>query len=520
MKKIHKLVLKSYMGPMIMTFFIVIFILMMNFVWRYIDDLVGKGLDAGVVIELILYATVNMIQLGLPLAVLLATIMTMGNLGENYELLAMKSAGMSLFRIMRPLVYVVILISIGSFFIINNLAPYSNRKMFGIIRDIKQQNQALEFQDGLFFNGIDDMSIRVEHQDPETHLLTNVLIYDNRSSNGDMNTTIADSGYIRLSDDKKYLLVTLYHGNTYEETRSSQWYTKSTLRHHSFDRQEGKIPVDGFDFERSDDTGFAGNAQTQNIVQLQHAIDSLDLLVNTSTASSYNPLLREHLFLKDADGVVPPDTVYVDRSEHVYLLSAADSVKSLDTRVLDRIYDQAANDASRAQSSMSFDETTSKEALNQLYRSKNEWHRKLALPVSILIFFLVGAPLGAIIRKGGLGMPIVISVIFFVIYYVISISGEKYAKEGTWTSLEGMWFSSMVLFPIAVYLTYKANSDSALLDVDWYAGRIKKYKAKLLDHLPAPLAMRLADAEEKAKLRIERRKEQFRSWKNKRKSSE
>lgn len=199
MKTIYKLILKSYIGPMFATFFIVIFILMMNFVWRYIDDLVGKGLDAAVIIELIMYATVNMIQMGLPLAVLLATIMTMGNLGENYELLAMKSAGMSLLKIVRPLVFVVLLISIGSFFIINNLAPYSNKKMFSIIHDIQRQNQALEFQDGLFFNGIDNMSIRVEHQNPESKLLTGVLIYDNRSSGGNMTTTIADSGYIRLS---------------------------------------------------------------------------------------------------------------------------------------------------------------------------------------------------------------------------------------------------------------------------------------------------------------------------------
>ena len=226
----------------------------------------GKGLDAAVIIELILYATVNMIQMGLPLAVLLATIMAMGNLGENYELLAMKSAGMSLLKIVRPLVFVVLLISIGSFFIINNLAPYSNKKMFSIIHDIQRQNQALEFQDGLFFNGIDNMSIRVEHQNPETKLLTGVLIYDNRSSGGNMTTTIADSGYIRLSEDKRYLLVTLFNGSTYEHTRSSQWYNKNSMRHHSFERQDGQIPMTGFDFERTDENLFSGSSQTQNIV--------------------------------------------------------------------------------------------------------------------------------------------------------------------------------------------------------------------------------------------------------------
>lgn len=483
MKTIHKLVLKAYLGPMFMTFFIVIFVLMMNFVWRYIDELVGKGLDAGVIIELIMYATVNMIPMGLPLAILLATIMTMGNLGENFELLAMKSAGMSLPRIMQPLTIVVGLISIGSFFIVNNLVPYANKKMLSIIYDIRQQNQALEFQDGLFFNGIDDMSIRVEKQDPTTKLLRGVLIYDNRSSNGNMTTTIADSGYIRLTDDKKYLLVTLYNGETYEQTRNNQWYTKSTLRHHKFDRQDGKIPMSGFDFERSDENLFSNNSQTKNINELQHAIDSLDTTVGNITTTAYTPLLREQIFVRDPDAVTPPDSIHIDRSGmgEIYVI---DSIAKSDVRTRSRIWNGARQSAKNSRNMFSFDESTSKEALNQLYRSKNEWHRKLALPVSIMIFFLVGAPLGAIIRKGGLGMPIVISVIFFVIYYIISISGEKLAKEGTWNSFFGMWISSLILAPIAVYLTYKATNDSALLDVDWYIGRYKHYKEVFLAKLP------------------------------------
>ena len=483
MKTIDKLILKSYLGPMVATFFIVIFILMMNFVWRYIEDLVGKGLDAAVIIELICYATVNMIQMGLPLAVLLATIMTMGNLGENYELLAMKSAGMSLLQIVRPLVLVVTLISIGSFFIINNLAPYSNKKMFSIIHDIQKQNQALEFQDGLFFNGIDNMSIRVEHQNPETKLLTGVLIYDNRASGGNMTTTIADSGYIRLSDDKRYLLVTLFNGSTYEHTRNSQWYTKSTMRRHAFERQDGQIPMTGFDFERSENL-FIGSSQTQNIIELQHNIDSLETVVNRTTTMAYNPLLRDQIFIKDPDAISPPDTVVVDRSAKVYSKYLLDSIETMTTRDKKRLYSNARQSAVAARNSFSFDESTSKEALNQLYRSKNEWHRKLALPVSIFIFFLVGAPLGAIIRKGGLGMPIVISVIFFVIYYIISISGEKMAKEGSWSSLLGMWISSIVLFPLAVYLTHKATNDSALLDFDWYIGKYKHYKEIVVAKLP------------------------------------
>ncbi len=476
MKTIHKLILKAYLGPMILTFFIVMFVLMMNFVWRFIDELVGKGLSAGIIIELMTYAMANMLPLGLPLAVLLAAIMTMGNLGENYELLAMKSAGMSLVKITRPLLILVSLIAIASFFIGNNLVPYANKKMYSIIYDIRQQRQTLEFQDGLFFNGIDDMSIRVAHQDPETGLLHDVLIYDNRSANGNMNTIVADSGYINLSDDKRYLLVTLFNGETYEQTRNSQWYNKSALRRHTFDVQKQSIPMDGFAMERSNNN--ISNSQTKNINQLQGDIDSLELRVNTATSSSYEPLLKEQIFVRDHNVLPLPDSLRTDKRGFRDMM-AVDSIGRLPLREKERIWNQARAQAKNSRNMFSFDETTAKEALNQLYRSKVEWHKKVSLPVSIIIFFLIGAPLGAIIRKGGLGLPVVVSVIFFVIYYMISLSGEKQVKEGNWEAVYGMWISSFILAPIAVYLTYKATNDSALLDTDWYAGRIKALRERV-----------------------------------------
>ena len=236
MKKIYKLVLKAYIGPLVATFFIVQFVLMMNFVWRYIDELTGKGLEVSTIIELFICATINMIPLGLPLAMLLSAIMAMGNLGENFELLAMKSAGLSLPRIMSPLIAVVSLISVGSFFVSNNLVPYANQRMYDIMFDIREQRQELQFKDGMFFNGLPDMSIRVGHQDEVTKLLTDVLIFDTRDEMGNMTTTIADSGYIRMSDDKAYLYVTLYNGQTYEHTRNSQWYDRNTMRQHSATR--------------------------------------------------------------------------------------------------------------------------------------------------------------------------------------------------------------------------------------------------------------------------------------------
>ena len=471
MKTIHKLVLKSYLGPMILTFFIVMFVLMMNFLWRYIDELVGKGLSAGIIIELLGYAMTNMIPMGLPLSMLLAAIMTMGNLGENYELLAMKSAGMSLPKIIRPLVILVGVIAVGSFFIANNLVPAANKKLASTLYDIRKQKQTLEFRDGLFFNGLENMSIRVGHQDPQTKLLTDVLIYDNSAANGNMRTTLADSGYIRLSDDKRFLMVTLFHGENYEQTRNNQWYSKSALRHDKFDRQDLAVSMSGFDMQRSDANSFSNNSQTKNIVELERDIDSLGKIVNTATARSYEPLLKDQIFSKDP--TILFDTLGVDK-RRFRDFSAADSISKLGLREKAQVWTQARSLSKNSRAMFNYDERSAKDALNLLYRSQIEWHSKWSLPVSILIFFLIGAPLGAIIRKGGLGMPIVISVIFFVIYYIISITGQKLAKEGTWAAGYGMWLSTFILTPVAAYLTYKATNDSSLLDTDWY---IVKYKA-------------------------------------------
>lgn len=460
-----------------MTFFIIMFILLMNILWRFIDELVGKGLSMSIILELLGYALITMLPMGLPLVMLLAAIMTMGNLGENYELLAMKSAGMSLPKILKPLTVLVGIMAIGSFFLINNLVPYSYRQMYSLRYDIRQQKQTLEFQDGLFFNGIDDMSIRVGHQNPETGLLTDVLIYDNRSTDGNMTTTMADSGYIRLSDDKKFLRVTLYHGETYDQSRNSQkWYSQSALSRHIFDVQKLNIPMEGFDMARTD-AELYNNEQTKNIAELETVIGELEEAVNTSTTRSYEPLLKEHIFAKDHTILPLPDSLMYDKTGF-RAVEAMDSIALLDTRQAEEVWDRARNAAKSSRGMFNFDESAAKESLNQLYRSKVEWHRKISLPISIMIFFLIGAPLGAIIRKGGLGMPIVISIIFFVIYYIISLSGEKMAKEGTWEAIYGMWLSAFILAPIALYLTYQATNDSGLLDLDWYIGKWKAFKER------------------------------------------
>ncbi len=482
MKKIHTLVLKAYLGPLLAVFFIVQFILMLNFVWRYIDELTGKGLEASTIAELFICGSINMIPLGLPLAMLLSAIMTMGNLGENFELLAMKSAGLSLMRILKPLLVVVGLISVGSFFIQNNLVPYANQRMYDILFDVREQRQELKFQDGVFFNGLPDMSIRVGHQDEKTGLLTDVLIYDTRSDNGDMTTTLADSGYIHMSNDKAYLYVTLFNGRTYEHTRNSQWYDRNTMREHQFSRQDGTFPVDKVAKRDGDMSREFSESQTRNMVELEELMDSLQILINRSTMATYEPLLKRQIFVRDTT-IIPNDSVVFDRSQYK-AFSHYDSITELSMRKRAKVYSVASNTSRSAQGAYSFDEQSSKVALTQLYRAETEWHRKLTMPVSIIVFFMIGAPLGAIIKKGGLGLPIVISVIFFVIYYVISVSGEKMAKEGTWDSVYGMWMPVVVLTPVAIYLTYKATNDSSLLDMDWYDVRIRKLRRALSKRLP------------------------------------
>ncbi|MBR2424178.1 MAG: LptF/LptG family permease [Tidjanibacter sp.] len=477
MKTIHKFTLKAFLGPMVLSFFIVMFILMMNFVWRYIDELVGKGLSFDVIVELLFYATANMMPLGIPLATLFAAIMTMGNLGEHNELLAMKSAGMSLPNILKPLIGVVLVVAVSSFFVVNNLVPYSNKKMMAILYDIKQQKETMEFKDGIFFNGIENMNIRVGHQDPDTGLLSDILIYDTRDRHGNMTTTVADSGYIYMSDDKKFLMIKLYNGQTYETTRNYKWNTENAIRHQIFKVQNGALEIEGFDFSRTDMNLFS-NHQTKTTSELQVDIDSLRVEADRGSARSYEPLLKNNLLTEDESALGLFDTVKVDYSYKV----PTNLMKALDTLTIKQkrdIVQTAKTNARNPRYSLNRNENTAKETLNKLYRSQVEWHRKVSLPISVIIFFLIGAPLGAIIRKGGLAMPVVVSVLFFVIYYVISIAGEKMAKEGTWNAAFGMWFSAIILLPIALYLTRIATNDSNLFNVDWYVVQFGKAKAKV-----------------------------------------
>ena len=477
MVRVHRLVIKAYMGPLAATFFIVLFILMMNFVWRYIDELTGKGLDFLTISELVVCATANMIPLGLPLALLLSSIMALGNLGENFELLAMKSSGMSIMRILKPLFIIVALIAVFSFYLTNNIVPAANQRMYDIIFDIREQRQELKFQDGMFFNGLPNMNIRVGHQDDKTQRLEDILIFDTRDANGDMSTTVAESGFIHMSEDKSYLYITLNNGSTYEHTRSGQWYDKNSIRIHEFTRQDATIPVAKVALPDGNMEREFTESRTRNMSGLEELMDSLELQIADYNVKSLTPLVKRQIFRRDTT-IFPDDSVQFDRSAFKPI-NFYDSINDLSIRERAKVYQSAFSNARSAQGSYSYDEQSSKIPLTQYYMSLNEWHRKLTLPVTIIIFFMIGAPLGAIIRRGGLGLPAVISVIFFVIFYVISIWGEKIAKEGTWDALYGMWLPIPIFMLVAIYLTVKAKNDSSLLDTDWYDVRIRRFTKRI-----------------------------------------
>lgn len=473
MKVAYRFILRAYLGPMILTFFIVMFILLMHYLWMNIDDLVGKGLSMAVIFELIMYAAATLIPMGLPLATLLASIMTMGRLGENNELLALKAAGVSLPRITRPLVAIMVFVSIGSFFVMNNLTPFSYQKMFTLLSDISKQRQEMEFTDGIFFNGIPDMSIRVEKQDGGTNLLHDVLIYDNTDKTN-MRTTLADSGFIKISDDKKYLEVILFDGEVYEENRNYNWFNKNVLSHHIFSRQDMLVPISGFAMERSEVDGFGSNSKTKNMKELSHDIDSIrhsrDSLVLTFTDSfTRNYTFKELQKYRSVDSLPA-------LNQPTTPLPLLDTMS---TEERQKIFSDARDLASGAQGYVKYESRFPVYASNMLYRAQADYQRKLALPFSIMIFFLIGSALGAIIRKGGLGMPIVVSVIFFVIYHIISITGDKFVEDGSMHPFIGTWLPSIVFLPIAVFLTIKSTNDSSLLNKDVYYTKIKGLIAKI-----------------------------------------
>lgn len=444
----------------------------MQFLWKYIDDLVGKGLDWKVIAELLFYASSNLVPMALPLSTLLASLMTMGNLGENNELLAMKSAGISLPRILKPLIGITIVISISAFFFSNNILPYTNLKITTLLYSVKQQKPELAIKDGVFTTLNDVYSIKIGEKDPKTSLMHRIMIYDHSKNEGNVAITYADSGYIKVSSDEKRLIATLYHGNTYEEkveksrgVSSNKLYPSTKQK---FEEQIIIFELQGRGLQKTDEDLFKSSAQTMNLQQLTLVKDSL-IKQLTIREKSFHRTMVATAMQKSNIGM-KKDSV----EKRKYLLSIDSLYKTLPLSEQQSVLEAA---ISNARSTKSYISSSSDEFFSKgKYIAKHliEWHRKFSLSFACFVFFFIGAPLGAIIRKGGLGMPVVVSVLFFVLYYVITISGEKFARELVWQPAAGMWLSSFILLPLGAFLSYKASTDSVIMNADFYIESFKK----------------------------------------------
>jgi lipopolysaccharide export system permease protein len=479
-KKVDKFLLKSFIGPLIFTFFIVLIILILQFLWMYVDELAGKGLDFKILSELLYHFALTFVPTALPLGILLASLMTFGNMGEFSELSALKSSGIPLQRIMLPLMILIGVISVVSFFFSNNVLPYSTDKARTLLWDIRRKKPDINIQAGTFYNGVPDFSIKITTKDPVTNRLDNLIIYDHRQRRGNYSVIIADSGYMRLTKDETGLIMTLYNGHGYtdlEEKNVIASQRKYPSRFDYFKEQSIVIPLTGFDLQRSEEGLFKSSAAMLNISQLTFTIDSL----NRKYKEKINKQFRDFKDIKvyavrnmipyTTDKALKPDSLGAIRRFDARVLFDSLTVsdkRSVLLKAIEHVKDEISVLVEKNDSQ--------KYEIKAIRKYEVEWNKKLTMSFACLVFFFIGAPLGAIIRKGGLGTPAVISIFFFVVYYVISISGQKLVEEDVVGAFAGMWASSYILLPIGVFLTYKATTDSVILNIETYLMFFKKVK--------------------------------------------
>jgi lipopolysaccharide export system permease protein len=470
----------------------VVFVLLMQFLWKYIDDLVGKGLDTDVIIELLLYTSASLVPMALPLAVLLASIMTFGNLAEYNELLALKSAGIPLSRIMAPIMALSLLITISAFLFNNHVLPFSNLKMRSLLFDIQRQNPELQIKAGIFDNTLEGYSIRIENKDPKTNLLKNIRIYDHTDRQGNTTVTVADSGYMKMTQDERFLLFTLYNGITYTEMQKKKKRSQLNTypaRRDKFEMEEMVVEMVDFGLKRTDEDLFKSSYQMMTLNQLNQIEDSLideitgaqRSLIRTLELSSYfkkkNSLKKRGITHDPAsikNDSISQDSAKITKEKRIITLNIDSIYNSLGNEEKSSTLKQTIGLSRSAINYINNSFVTIDSKVRRLRKYQIEEQRKFSLSLACLIFFFIGAPLGAIIRKGGLGMPVVVSVLFFLLYYIISLTGEKFARESVITPIMGMWISSFILIPLGAFLTYKASTDSVIMNVDTYFNFFKK----------------------------------------------
>ena len=450
--------MRSYLGPFVLTFFIVLFIFLMQFVWKYIDDFVGKGLDSLVIAELLFYASANLVPMSLPLAILLSSIMTMGSMAEHYELVAMKSSGLSLFKILRPLILFIALVALGAFYFNNTISPYANLKFKSLLWDVTKKKPSMELKEGVFYNGIDGYSIRVSSKDKESNRLYDVLIYQHdKESPGNRRVIRAEEGEMIKSPRGQDLMLHLLNGVSYDEIVSSD---KEAAPHTKNRFEEDFITMDLSDFnlQRSDEDLWKSHMKMLSMGQLRLVIDSL-YDQNEKRKQEFARYMQRSITVMDSSKRV----AFIDTASNYVRM------EDLDLNEKRQAINVATNITRNAKNYMNRTTEEQSSRVEYINKHKVEWHRKLTLSFACIILFFIGAPLGAIIKKGGLGFPVIFSVIFFLVFHISSISGEKMVGSGKLLPYQGMWMSSIILLPIAIFLTYTAAKDAALFDRDMYA---------------------------------------------------
>lgn len=457
---------------MIFTFFIALFILLMQFLWKYIDELVGKGLEWYIIAELLFYASSTFVPLALPLAILLSSLMTFGNLGENYELVAMKASGISLRRIMSPLIVLSIVISTIAFYFSNNVLPVANLKFKSLLYDVRQQKLALDIKEGVFYDGIDGFIIRVGKKEKDERTIRKVMIYDHRDKKGNVNVTVADSGKMELAPDGSAIFFTLYNGYQYaDQTENRNYRDNNPFQRTKFRENIRRFDLLGFDLSRTNEELFKSNYSMLNLSQLMVAEDSLIKKLDQRKNEIPVQLIRNFYYYSRIDSAKSADF----KSEKPYSSSMLEGYTKKEKLA---ILDDGLQRFRRQRENIGYFQSELENKSVMIYKHQAEWHRKFTLSFACLVLFFIGAPLGAIIRKGGLGLPVVVSVLFFVLFHIISITSEKSVKSGVIDANVGMWIASAVLLPLGIFLTYKATTDSPLLDSEAWIKFLKRFSRK------------------------------------------
>ncbi len=609
MKKLYSYIIKSYIGPFIATFFIALFILLMQFLWKYIDDLVGKGFDWDIIARLLFYASSTFVPMALPLAVLLSSLMSFGNLGERYELVALKAAGISLRSVMKPMAVFIVALSLVAFLFSNNIMPVANLKMRTLLHDVRKQKPAVSIQPGIFYDEIENYTIKIGAKDNDGKTIREVVIYDHSKKQGNVSVTVADSGTMQVTKDKRFLVFQLFNGKNYMERieKHAEKFSRP-LQITKFREELRRIDLSSFSFEQTNEEFYKNHYEMMNLSQLVSSKDSILKQVSKRKTdysasqinhfSYYNSLIKQNN-PKDSTGNKPdsvaifvastsegrqavttgdstvdkaqepkdkaktdsityavlsnifPPKLLIDESEPVKrqpntlkehnkrrrmkeqreqlqngtlamperrslskgytihgLREKAEEIgldldslmkndpnfptlittdKELDHDLLEnfkpgersKIVEYAINNVRNIISRTDYTTNVLGHKQELIARHDIEWHRKFTLSFACIVLFLVGAPLGALIRKGGFGFPVVVSVLLFVIYHVISMTGEKFAREGVIEPWWGMWISALVLLPLGIFLTLKATTDAPFLNSETYLRLFKKIRKQI-----------------------------------------